>query len=315
MDVIRRVVSNTERPNQKPEIPDIIGRLQQLLREPPNRGPAVVNPPVPKMLRSLFDGQRQRQRQPPWLRQQHRDWTDVVCFSCGKLGHTATRCPDFNGAFLFLQPGWRTEKTSGGFTMIPPHTITDRRRAENDGWSGRAGPPLGSVYTFGPGTQEGGQYRLIPDDGHYLMTFLCLSNSSERNLRWSPINVRHCKLDRLRLRTLIIRSVLMMLLERIRALWGIQMIVCLGRMLSHHMGEEGPPPAMFPVAPALLTDEPQFDSWQVAVVRVDETPAGDSSEQESPCNSQNRRRPMDTDNLPNSLAHTVVQRGPITHKV
>ena len=60
----------------------------------------------------------------------------------------------------------------------------------------------------------------------------------------------------------------------------------------------GPPPAMFPVAPALLADEPQLDSWQVAVVRVDETPAGDSSEQESPCDSQNRHRPMDTDNLP-----------------
>ena len=65
MDLIRRVVLNTERPNPKPEIPDIIGRLQQLLREPPNRAPAVVNPTVPKtleqMLRSLFDGQRQRQ--------------------------------------------------------------------------------------------------------------------------------------------------------------------------------------------------------------------------------------------------------------
>ena len=36
----------------------------------------------------------------------------------------------------------------------------------------------------------------------------------------------------------------------------------------------GPPPAMFPVAPALLVDEPQLDSWQVAVVRVDETPGG-----------------------------------------
>ena len=63
----------------------------------------------------------------------HSDWTDVVCFSCGRLGHTATRCPDFNGAFPFLQPGWRTEKTSGGIAMIPQQAITDRRRAENDG--------------------------------------------------------------------------------------------------------------------------------------------------------------------------------------
>ena len=73
----------------------------------------------------------------------------------------------------------------------------------------------------------------------------------------------------------------------------------------------GPPPAMFPVAPALLVDEPQLDSWQAAVVWVDETPAGDSSEQDSPCDLQNRHRPMDTDNLPNNLAHTVVQGGPV----
>ena len=39
-------------------------------------------------------------------------------------------------------------------------------------------------------------------------------------------------------------------------------------------------PAMFPVASALPIDEPQLDSWQVIVVRVDETPARDSSEQE-----------------------------------
>ena len=73
----------------------------------------------------------------------------------------------------------------------------------------------------------------------------------------------------------------------------------------------GTPPAMFPVASALPIDESLLDSWQVAVVWVEETPAGDSSEQESPCDSHNRRRPMDTDNSPNSLVHTVVQGGPV----
>ena len=136
-DLIRRVMSSAERPASKPEISDIIRLLQQLVREPPNRAPTVVNPPVPKtleqMLRSLLDGQRQRQRQPPRQRQQRRDWTDVVCFSCGKSGHTATRCPELTEAFPFLQPGWRTEKTSGGFTMLPKRGITDRHQAENDG--------------------------------------------------------------------------------------------------------------------------------------------------------------------------------------
>ena len=67
----------------------------------------------------------------------------------------------------------------------------------------------------------------------------------------------------------------------------------------------GPPPAMFPVAPVLLAEEPQLGLWQLAVLRVDETPAGDSSEQDSPCDTQNRHRPMDMYGLPNSLAHTV----------
>ena len=47
------------------------------------------------------------------------------------------------------------------------------------------------------------------------------------------------------------------------------------------------------------------------VVRVDETPARDSSEQGPPCDSQNRRRPMDMNNSLNILVHTVVQGGPI----
>ena len=36
-----------------------------------------------------------------------------------------------------------------------------------------------------------------------------------------------------------------------------------------------PSPVMFPVAPVLLAGGPQLGPWQVAVVRVDETPAGD----------------------------------------
>ena len=31
---------------------------------------------------------------------------------------------------------------------------------------------------------------------------------------------------------------------------------------------------MFPVVPVLLAGGPQLDAWQVAVVRVDQTPAG-----------------------------------------
>ena len=74
-------------------------------------------------------------------------------------------------------------------------------------------------------------------------------------------------------------------------------------------------PAMFPVAPTLLAEGPQLGPWQVAVVRVDETPAGDSSGQDSPCATQNRHQPMDIYELPDSLAHTVVEGGPVGPEV
>ena len=52
-------------------------------------------------------------------------------------------------------------------------------------------------------------------------------------------------------------------------------------------------PVMFPAAPVLLAGGPQLGPWQVAVVRVDETPAGDSSRREYPRAKQNRQRPID----------------------
>ena len=54
-----------------------------------------------------------------------RDWSDVLCFSCGKSGHAATRCPNLNDSFPFMQPGWQTEKTPGGFIMIPPRVAME----------------------------------------------------------------------------------------------------------------------------------------------------------------------------------------------
>ena len=67
---------------------------------------------------------------------------------------------------------------------------------------------------------------------------------------------------------------------------------------------------MFPVAPVLLAGGPQLGPWQVAVVRVDETPAGDSSKQDYPCTTPNRHWLMDISELPDSLVHTVVEGGP-----
>ena len=57
-------------------------------------------------------------------------------------------------------------------------------------------------------------------------------------------------------------------------------------------------PVKFPAAPVLLADGTQLGSWQVAVVRVDETPAGDASGREYPRVEQNRQWPIDVSELP-----------------
>ena len=113
-DLLRRVISTVEPPAPKPEVPDAEKLLQRLVRGTQSRPPAVVSPPVPttleQMLHSFLDGQRQRQRPPPRQRPTRRDWTDVVCFSCGKSGHTAMRCPTLM-TFLRL---WNSPGGGGG---------------------------------------------------------------------------------------------------------------------------------------------------------------------------------------------------------
>ena len=64
-----------------------------------------------------------------------------MCFSCGNSGHAATRCPNFNESFPFLQPGWQTEKMPGGGGVYYDPT------------SGGNGPPAG------------GKRRLIREEG------------------------------------------------------------------------------------------------------------------------------------------------------
>ena len=86
-------------------------------------------------------------------------------------------------------------------------------------------------------------------------------------------------------------------------------------MLSLPGAAGDPPPVMFPVAPVLLAGGPQLGPWQVAVVRVDETPAGDSSKQDYPCATQNQCRPIDIYELPDGLTHTFVEGGPVGPEV
>ena len=136
-DLLRRFLTTIESPAPTPEVQTVEKLLQRLVMETQSRPPPVMSPPAPteleQMMYSFLSEQRQQQR--PSQRQQpsRRDWRDVVCFSCGKSGYAATRCPNLNDSFPSMQMGWRAEKTPGGFIMIPPRVAMDRRRVENGG--------------------------------------------------------------------------------------------------------------------------------------------------------------------------------------
>ena len=46
-------------------------------------------------------------------------------FSCGKAGHSATRCPTLDETFPFMLLGWEAEKTPGGYILISPRVAAD----------------------------------------------------------------------------------------------------------------------------------------------------------------------------------------------
>ena len=118
-----------------PELLPMDKLVQLLLSETAKREPAPPTPAEPPGLETLIQtyfAEQQSPRQGPRFRQVRRNWSDVKCFSCGKTGHSATRCPTLDVTFPFILPGWKAEKTSTGYLMISPKMVTDRRRAENE---------------------------------------------------------------------------------------------------------------------------------------------------------------------------------------
>ena len=116
--------------------PSLMDKLVQLLigkfaknKPVPPAPPAPAEPTkLETMFRTYFGG-KQSPSQQSRLRPVRRNWSDVKCFSCGKTGHSATRCPMLDVTFPFILPGWKAEKTSIGYLMISPKMATDRRRA------------------------------------------------------------------------------------------------------------------------------------------------------------------------------------------
>ena len=115
--------------------PSVLDKLVQLLTEKAaTRKPVLPAPAEPTKLemrlQTFFEG-RQILNQQFRPRPVQRNWSEVKCFSCGKSGHSATRCPTLDIAFPFILQGWKAEKTSTGYMMISPRRAMDRRRAEN----------------------------------------------------------------------------------------------------------------------------------------------------------------------------------------
>ena len=125
-DLLRRVISTAEPPALKPEVLDAAKLLQQLVRETQSRPPGTDVTLFPRWTAPMTAAASATATYPTRL-----DRCGV--FLLWGSRHMATRCPNLDEAFPFMQPAWRTEKTSGGFAMIPPQGTTDRRRAENGG--------------------------------------------------------------------------------------------------------------------------------------------------------------------------------------
>ena len=101
-------------PAPVPEVP-----AETQIRQP---APVVASKPagLETLLRSLLSGQMASVQQPR-QRSFRRDWNAVVCFSCGKAGHSATRCPTLDETFPFMllegreDTGWlHDDFTPGG---------------------------------------------------------------------------------------------------------------------------------------------------------------------------------------------------------
>ena len=115
-----------------PEPSSMDNLVQLLIGKFAKNTPAPPAPAEPTkletMLRTYFGG-KQSPSQQSRLRPVRRNWSDVKCFSCGKTGHSATRCPMLDVTFPFILPGWKAKKTSTGYLKLEPICIAEHEHA------------------------------------------------------------------------------------------------------------------------------------------------------------------------------------------
>ena len=91
--------------------PSVLDKFVQVLMEKVAAGkPALPAPNEPTKLETKLRRFLEKRRMPSQEFRQRpvqRDWSEVKCFSCGKSGHSATRCPTLDITFPFILPGWK----------------------------------------------------------------------------------------------------------------------------------------------------------------------------------------------------------------
>ena len=110
-DMLTRLLAGMAAPAPVPALVPEVPAVEKLLTESSSAGRESEPVGLEKLFRSYLSGQqpaRSSTRQRPI-----RDWNGVVCFSCGKSGQAATRCPALDESFPFILPGWRAESTPG----------------------------------------------------------------------------------------------------------------------------------------------------------------------------------------------------------
>ena len=111
---------------------DLEAMLKRLLPDMPTQAPPPRPAPsdIEAMLKRLLTGTLTQAPQPRQATVR-RDWSTVLCFSCGQYGHGVGRCPQLDVKFPFMFAGWSAEKIGDHYAMISPRLAAERLRVGN----------------------------------------------------------------------------------------------------------------------------------------------------------------------------------------
>ena len=127
---------------------DLETMLTRMLLAVPAQPPRPASTEIEAMLKRLLLGKPTQAPKPrPVIAR--RDWSSVLCFSCGKYGHGLGKCRRLDVTFPFMGPGWSADKRGDHYMMVSPHLAAGKGNQS----SGMEGQPPGSVIISDPRTR------------------------------------------------------------------------------------------------------------------------------------------------------------------